>query len=111
MGYSNAEMAVPGSTLSFVVHQLPQKTIAISSRFSRRFFDRLHLLLLGVDGNVLAFDVQPQPVVNTDVLICDPHQREKRNHIPAPVWENELEARNHQEQRGYVMAQAIFAGE
>jgi hypothetical protein len=68
------------------------------------------LLLLRVDGDVLAFNVKPQPVVNAYVLIGHPNQREKRNHVTTPVWKYQLETRNHQERRGDVMAQAVFAG-
>ena len=59
---------------------------------------------------MLAFDVQPEPVINADVLVGDPHQREKRNHITPPVWEHELETRDGQKRGGHVMAQAVLAG-
>jgi len=38
---------------------------------------RFHLLLLRVDRNVLVLNVEPQPVVNADVLIGDPHHGKK----------------------------------
>jgi hypothetical protein len=83
----------------------------VSSRFPWLLFDRFHLLLLRVDGNVLVLNIQPQPVVNADVLIGDPNQGEKRNHITSPVCEYQLETCNRQQQRGHVVAQAIFARE
>src|SRR5437868_14521702 len=44
---------------------------------------RLALDLLDLDA--LALDVEPQPAVDTHVLVGDPHQREAADQITAPV--------------------------
>lgn len=67
-------------------------------------------MLFGLDGDVLAFNVEAQPVIDAHILVRNPDQREERDHITAPIVKNQLVACNSQESCGHVMAQAIFAG-
>lgn len=60
---------------------------------------------------MLVLNIQPQSVVNADVLIGDPNQRKKRDHIAAPVWKNQFESCDREQQRGYIMTQAVLARE
>jgi len=64
-----------------------------------------------LDLNAVLADVEPQVSVDAHVLVGDPHQREERDQVAAPVIEQEFVARNDQKERRYIMAEAEFAGE
>lgn len=56
-------------------------------------------------------DVKPQVVVDADVLVCHPDEREERDEISPPAGIKKFELGNDQEERRDVMAEAIFARE
>src|SRR5581483_8318033 len=60
---------------------------------------------------MLVLNFQPQTVVDAHVLVGNPHQREKRNQIPAPIRKQKFETSNQQKQRRHIVAEAVFAGE
>jgi hypothetical protein len=43
------------------------------------------------------------------VDVRDPHQREQGEKIASPIGIKKLEARDDQEDRGYLVAEAVFA--
>lgn len=66
---------------------------------------------MGVNGNVLVLDVEPQTVVNAHILISDPDQRKKRKKITSPARQEELETSDQQKKRRDVVTEAILASE
>src|ERR1044072_559888 len=73
----------------------------------------LHLLghlLLDVRLYLLALDVEAEAVVEAHVLVCDPDEREAADEIAAPVFVEQLVARNEEEEDCDVVAEAVFAG-
>ena len=60
---------------------------------------------------MLVFDVETKMVVDAHILIRDPDECEQRDEISAPARVKKFEARDDEEQRGHIMAEAIFAGE
>ena len=68
------------------------------------------LLLHMLDLDAVFADIETQVGVDAHVLIGDPDQREERDQVAAPVVEQQLVARDEQEESGYVMAEAEFAG-
>jgi hypothetical protein len=73
-------------------------------------FQLFHFLFDVLDFNAVFSDIEAQVGVNTHVLIGDPDEREKRNQVAAPVVEQQLVMREHEEKRRHVMAEAEFAG-
>jgi hypothetical protein len=72
---------------------------------------RLDLFLLRGDGNVFVLNIQPQPVVDADVVITDPNQSEKRNHVSAPIRKYQFEAGDYEKDCRHVVTETIFARE
>ena len=59
---------------------------------------------------MLVLDIQAQAVVDADIEIADPHQREERDQVSAPIREQQLKARDGKKDCRHVVAEAIFAG-
>jgi hypothetical protein len=57
---------------------------------------------------LLVLDVQPQAVVDTHVLVCDPDHGKECDHVSTPAGIQKLEASNDKEHRGDVVTEAIF---
>ena len=73
-------------------------------------FALVDVLFPGFDFNLLTFDVEAEAVIDAHVLICDPHQCEKREQISTPIFIEQLVASDYQEQDYYVVAETIFTG-
>ena len=71
----------------------------------------IFLLLFRFNLDLLVLDIEAKTVVDAHVLIGHPNQREERDEISAPVGIEQLEARNDEEEGGYVVAEAVFASE
>ena len=56
-------------------------------------------------------DADAQAAIDAHPLICQPRQKKKRQHIAAPIVNQQPEARKNQNQNRHPMAEAIFAGE
>jgi len=67
--------------------------------------------LLGRDRYILMFDVQAQAVECAHVEIGDPDQREPGDEVAAPACVEQVEAGEDEEEYGYIMREAVFAGE
>ena len=57
------------------------------------------------------FDVQAEAVVKAHIEVAHPDQRKQCDQVSAPVRKEQLETRNHQEDGGNVVAEAVFTGE
>ena len=57
------------------------------------------------------FDVQAEAVVKAHIEVAHPDQRKQCDQVSAPVRKEQLETRNHQEDGGKVVAEAVFTGE
>jgi len=91
---------------------MPDRTTSIQPSIIVSFsIFRWQVLLVCVDGNMLVLNFQSQAVVNAHVLVGNPHQREKRNQISAPIRKQEFETGNQQKQGCDIVAEAVFAGE
>lgn len=64
-----------------------------------------------LDFDAVFADIETQVSVNAHVLIGNPDEREKGDEIAAPVVEEKLVAGKDEEKRGYIVAEAEFAGE
>src|SRR5579859_1077995 len=73
--------------------------------------DLLHLFFHVFDFDAVLADVETQVGVDAHVLIGDPDRREERDQVAAPIVEQQLVMGDEQEEGGYVMAEAEFAGE
>ncbi len=74
-------------------------------------FCLLNVFFFDLQFNFFALNIQPQPVVDTHVLVCYPDQSEQRHHISAPVRIEKLESREREKEGRDVMAKAILARE
>ena len=63
-----------------------------------------------LDLDAIFADVEPQMGVNAHVLVGDPDEREEGDQVAAPVVEQQLVMREHEEKDRHVMAEAEFAG-
>ena len=69
------------------------------------------LAFLLADFHLLVFDVEAQAVVDAHILVGNPDEAEEGDGIAAPVGIQEFEMCDDEEKGGYIMAEAIFAGE
>jgi len=70
----------------------------------------LHLVFFTLDLYPLALDVEAQAVEDRDVLICDPDQGKEAENRAAPTLICQPVVRDQQENKGYPMTEAEFAG-
>ena len=83
--------------------------VTVASIGGAAAFANLSLLLR--DLRNLELDVLSQPIEQRHVEVRDPHEGESRNHVASPSLEEQREAGDHEEKRGHVVAEAVFAGE
>jgi|ERR1700722_1331267 len=60
---------------------------------------------------MLVLDVEPQPVVDTHVLVGRSDQRKQCDKVPSPAAIKHLKMRDQQKQNRDIVAQAVFACE
>jgi len=70
----------------------------------------LHLVFFTLNLYTLALDVEAQAVEDRDVLIRDPDQGKEAENRAAPILICEPVVRDQQEDKGYPVAEAEFAG-
>ena len=70
----------------------------------------LDVLFPGFNFDLLTFDVETKAVVDAHVLIRDPHQREEREQISAPILVEQFVVSDYQKDDYHVVTKAIFAG-
>src|SRR5215210_1836312 len=71
----------------------------------------LSYLLLDVRLDLLALDVEAEAVVEAHVLVGDPDEGEAADEVAAPVFVEQVVARDEEEEDGDVVAETVFAGE
>lgn len=71
----------------------------------------LEFALHGGDFKTFGFDTEAKAAEDTHVEICYPDQGKSRNEIAAPIGKEKLIASDDEEEKGHVMAEAVFAGE
>ena len=64
-----------------------------------------------MDLDLLVFYVQSEMVINAHVLVGYPDEGEICDHIAAPIVVKQCKARQDQEGRCDIMAEAVFVGE
>jgi hypothetical protein len=62
------------------------------------------------DFDAVFTDIEAQVGVDAHVLVGDPDECEEGDQVAAPVIEQQLVMREKEEKRGYIMAEAEFAG-
>jgi hypothetical protein len=67
--------------------------------------------ILGLDLESFMVNVEVQMCKRPHVYIREPHQREQRNQVSAPIRVKKFEARNDQKERGYIVAEAVLTRE
>jgi hypothetical protein len=88
----------------------PSRTIGTLRKSGRLpLFQLFHFLFHVLDFDAVFADIEPQVGVNAHVLVGDPDQREEGDQIAAPVIEQQLVMREHEEKCCYIMAEAKFA--
>jgi hypothetical protein len=71
----------------------------------------LDLLLRRFCFDLLSRDVDPQTAIQIQIGVGDEDQGEKGDHIAAPIKKEQVIMGQKQESGGYIMAEAVFAGE
>jgi hypothetical protein len=63
------------------------------------------------DSNILLFDIKPQAIEHAHINVGDPYQSKLSNEITSPSETQHLELCQEQENRRYIVAEAILASE
>jgi hypothetical protein len=71
----------------------------------------LDLTLHGGDFETLGLNAQTKAAEAAHVEIRDPDQGKSRNEVAAPIGKEKLIASDDEKKKGYVMAEAVLAGE
>jgi hypothetical protein len=83
----------------FIVHE--------GAKISNLLFD---LLLFFLRNDPLLFDVDPDPIVNTHVNVCNPDKRETTEDITDPILHQQFVVGKKEHQNGYIMTETILTG-
>jgi len=75
------------------------------------FCPLLYFVLLALDLDAFALNVEAQTIEDRDVLIGNPDQREESEQRPAPVVVDQAIVGDQQKKECYPVAEAVFAGE
>lgn len=64
-----------------------------------------------MDLHLLVLNIQPEMVIDADVLVGHPDQGKEGNHVSSPIVAKQFVSRKNQEGCGDVVAETVFASE